>query len=199
MFQKVRSSEYYSFNVLGISIILFVGLFFMLLAGFIETIATSIGNRFDPDKQHNPPYSRLEWDCNSYFDLQRLAHQALGVGTWSRSRTGIPVTALGEQLGVVGTGRKSTLPVLRRPKSENELQDVTGRSNHKRYSSGDYILGTGYPESVHSPYDHLAHKGSKINNPMQDSDSTSIVPSRYFRRPGYARIRTDEPSIMHMG
>ncbi|KAJ4347186.1 uncharacterized protein N0V89_011125 [Didymosphaeria variabile] len=68
------------------AIIVFVGLFLMVLAAFIEAIATTIANKLNRDKQNHPSYSRLEWDSNAYLDLQRLAHQALGIGTWSRMR-----------------------------------------------------------------------------------------------------------------
>ncbi|KAK7179517.1 hypothetical protein DPSP01_011952 [Paraphaeosphaeria sporulosa] len=197
--QKVRSSEYYSFNVLGMSIIIFVGVFLMVVGAFIENIATTIGNTFSRDKQHNPPYSRLEWESNSFLDLQRLAHQALGVGNWTRSRTGIPITAPGEQLGVLDSAGQSKLPILKRPRIKEELQDLVSRSGHQRSSSAGHVMGPEYVDSFHSPFDYAKHRRSDNGAPNEDSAFRSSVPSRYLRRPGYARVYTDEADTIYTG
>ncbi|KAJ4303483.1 hypothetical protein N0V90_002378 [Kalmusia sp. IMI 367209] len=143
--QKVRSSEHYSFSVLGVSIILFLGLFLMLVATFLEFIAAGITGLCNRDQRRKPSYSRLEWDNNSFLQLQRLAHEAIGLGTWSRSRTGVPVTAPGELLGVLDV-TDSDHPVLKHSGVDEELQDMDTRStNQIEYSAevtADHALDT---------------------------------------------------------
>lgn len=195
-FQKVRSSSYFSFNVLGTSIILFVGLFFMLLGAFIETIATSIGNTFHPDKQTNPPYSRLEWNSTSYLDLQRLAHQALGIGTWSRSRIGIPITVPGEDLGVVSAASQSKLPVLKGRRKESGLQDGAGRTDYSHDYALDDLDPTGYQSPRSSLLDPTRTK-PQYDVLANDSSSRTLLPSRFPRRSGYARVYTNEEDTIH--
>ncbi|KAF1970989.1 hypothetical protein BU23DRAFT_419954, partial [Bimuria novae-zelandiae CBS 107.79] len=46
-------------------------------------------------------YAVLEWISNSPFHLQRLAHEAQGLGTWSRTVDIEPVTEPDELLGVL--------------------------------------------------------------------------------------------------
>jgi hypothetical protein len=199
MSQKVRSSEYYSFNVLGVAIIISVGLFLMVLAGFIETITSGIDIIFSHEKPHTPPYGRLEWDSNSYLDLQRLAHQALGIGTWSRSRTGVPITAPGEKLGVISSTPTTALPVLKRPRPMGELQDMVGASSYQGDDSTNYAVDTGYSYSTHSPVIDQPSKAQDHDTSLQDSDTKTNLPSRYLRRPFYARVRTDDLSTTHEG
>jgi hypothetical protein len=178
------------------AIILFVGLFLMLVAALIETIANGIRNNSNPDKPPTPPYGRLEWDSNSYLDLQRLAHQALGIGTWSRSRTGVPITAPGEKLGVVSSTPTSTLAVLKRAGQTNELQDMAGASDHQKDDSTDHDVDTGYSYSTQSRVVHQLDKTQAHEALIQDPDANTNLPSRYFRRPVYVKVCTDEAGTL---
>lgn len=47
-------------------------------------------------------YARLEWNANTTLQLQRLAHEHIGVGTWSsRGWMTHPVTSPGEKLAII--------------------------------------------------------------------------------------------------
>ena len=85
--QKVRSYEQYSLNVFGLFTSISIGLFLMLFATFLDSIALVLARLLSFIKRDKKPslhYSRLEWDSNSFPKLQRLAHEALGLGTWSQ-------------------------------------------------------------------------------------------------------------------
>jgi hypothetical protein len=46
-------------------------------------------------------YSRLEWCTNGTLQLQRLAHEELGFGTWRGCTQDVPTTQAGEKLAVL--------------------------------------------------------------------------------------------------
>lgn len=108
------------------AIIILAGLYLMTLAAFIETITAFAVRLFARHKSKAHRYSRLEWDNNSVLHLQRLAHEGQGLGTWSVGASGVPITASGEQLGMLYT-TNSELPVLRRPDTKTDPQDIDTR------------------------------------------------------------------------
>jgi len=46
-------------------------------------------------------YSRLEWASNGTLQLQRLAHEQLGFGTWNGCTQDVPTTRYGESLALL--------------------------------------------------------------------------------------------------
>jgi len=46
-------------------------------------------------------YKQLEWNTNGTLQLQRLAHEGLGAGTWSKAADWIPVTRQGDSLAIL--------------------------------------------------------------------------------------------------
>lgn len=44
--------------------------------------------------------AHAEWKAGSTLQLQRIAHQNLGLGTWKRTDEAVPVTAKGDTLGI---------------------------------------------------------------------------------------------------
>jgi hypothetical protein len=111
--KKIISSRYNSFSVLAMAIILSIGTIFIILDYTVEYIFTWMDKRW---LTHNDSrtYARLEWATNSTLQLQRLAHEELGLGTWHSCAGQNPVTEAHEKLGSldVSNGRH---PVLRRP------------------------------------------------------------------------------------
>ncbi|KAF2796641.1 hypothetical protein K505DRAFT_415622 [Melanomma pulvis-pyrius CBS 109.77] len=96
--QKIVSTLYYSFNVLGMTIILVIGGIFILLEAVLESIVDWLDRC---RRRHDAIYARLEWSANSTLQLQRMAHEELGLGTWSRCAGDLPVTEFGEKLAVL--------------------------------------------------------------------------------------------------
>jgi hypothetical protein len=50
---------------------------------------------------------RLEWTQNGFLQLQRLAYQRGGMGTWSREEESVPLTQKNEKLGLVHSNTSS--------------------------------------------------------------------------------------------
>jgi len=95
------TTKYSSFSVLGIGLILVIGGGFIFLDLTLAYVVDYFSIR--RSKTHPNPsrtYARLEWDANTTLQLQRLAHEQIGVGTWS-SRWGHPVTSPGEKLAMI--------------------------------------------------------------------------------------------------
>lgn len=112
--QRARSSKHYSFSVLGVGIILALGGFLMLLAMFIEPIIAGLFKL--PWFKHNQRlhYAYAEWQVGSTLQIQRLAHESLGAGSWSNAAWGIPVTQREDKLATLNIGDPDR-PRLSRP------------------------------------------------------------------------------------
>jgi hypothetical protein len=101
--QKIMTTRYSSFSVLGVGLILTIGSLFMLLDLFIESIVDCVQLRRSKTTP-NPTgtYARLEWEANTTLQLQRLAHEHIGVGNWRNvGWAQHPITERGEKLGML--------------------------------------------------------------------------------------------------
>lgn len=95
--QKIRSDCFTSINLLGLIIILTLG-------GFIIFTSFSLPIIWKHLQQRRPKrlYGSLEWVTNEMLQLQRLAHEASGSGTWQDTHEDYPTTtAPSEQLAVL--------------------------------------------------------------------------------------------------
>ncbi|GME57641.1 putative cytochrome p450 protein [Neofusicoccum parvum] len=84
---KVFNSSYLNFSVIGLAAILIVGGVLIVISSVLEPIIAFVQRRCKLDA-----YSRLEWATNETLQLQRLAHEELGMGTWRRCARSVPVT-----------------------------------------------------------------------------------------------------------
>lgn len=73
-------------------------------------------------------YKNLDWTLNGTLQLQRLAHEELGLGSWTGTLTSHPVTALGETLAIIDAAN-SHHPVLVRPASQANVMIRIKRLN----------------------------------------------------------------------
>jgi hypothetical protein len=107
--QKIVSTAFSSFNVLGISLILLLGAWIIVLDMGLEPAVALWQRRryqkhqlndqyYGDGKEAHPLYSALEWSHNSTLQLQRLAHEEAGYATWSSCDGDTPVTLPGQQL-----------------------------------------------------------------------------------------------------
>ena len=72
----------------------------MLTSFYIEELCNCIAKLFRRDSPEST-YARLEWKATTTLQLQRQAHEAIAMGTWSSAADTIPVTEKGELLGVL--------------------------------------------------------------------------------------------------
>jgi hypothetical protein len=106
--QKIVSTSYSSFNVLGVSLILILGVIVIVLDMSLEpTIAWFQHRRYarlrvrdesftHDEKTPHPLYGAIEWSQTSTLQLQRLAYEEAGWGEWSKCGNDVPVTAPGQ-------------------------------------------------------------------------------------------------------
>lgn len=86
-----------------------IGFLIIVVSYSLEPFAIWIQHRRNLDI-----YARLEWTMNETLQLQRLAHEELGLGSWRRCDTEVPITERLERLGVIDLSEK-THPRLKAP------------------------------------------------------------------------------------
>ncbi|ORY06755.1 hypothetical protein BCR34DRAFT_31387 [Clohesyomyces aquaticus] len=125
--QKILSQKYSSFNVLGVSLILVLGSWIIVLDIGLEPAVAWWQRRrfrkeqlkdqfFDPEGKHHPLYAAVEWSHTSTLQLQRLAHEEVGFGVWERGDGDCPVTGKDQKLASLDL-KDVGHPVLRREES----------------------------------------------------------------------------------
>lgn len=72
----------------------------MLISAFVEEIF-AFAIRHPRLRRAKLIYSLAEWQAGSTLQLQRLAHENLGLGTWTRTDEAVPVTEPGDALGTL--------------------------------------------------------------------------------------------------
>lgn len=90
-------------------------------------------------------YAYAEWQANSTLQLQRQAHESLGLGTWSRTDGSIPVTELGDKLGVLDISEKKHPRLMAPPEEMVEFDKLVdgwsagskARSQYKHIPSAE--------------------------------------------------------------
>lgn len=72
----------------------------MLIATFLENIV-SLLLRYPWLPFTRLAYAHAEWKAESTLQLHRLAHENLGLGTWTKTDEAIPVTHVGDTLAML--------------------------------------------------------------------------------------------------
>lgn len=140
--QKILSTAYTNFSVFGLTTIFIIGGVIIILSYTLEPLVAWIQRRRNLDV-----YERLEWTMNETLQLQRLAHEELGLGTWHQCDTDIPVTGKAEKLGVLDLSDR-THPRLKAPPVAFEEAVVTavegkGGQESQRESAAEGGEGSG--------------------------------------------------------
>jgi hypothetical protein len=93
--QKFRSAEYISFSVFGLSIIIAIGSIVILVNLILDTAVGFIQRMLRKGET-----KRLEWATNGMLQLQRLAYEGHGIGTWRKLDADVPITLTAEKFGL---------------------------------------------------------------------------------------------------
>lgn len=94
--QRARSGRAQNFSVLAIGLILGLGLLIICVNLGLHRLVSYVQRERDLKD-----YRRLAWKSNGLLQLQRLAHEETGFGTWERCTKAVPVTAKGEVLATL--------------------------------------------------------------------------------------------------
>ncbi|KZL79502.1 hypothetical protein CI238_05833, partial [Colletotrichum incanum] len=94
--QKIKSGDHMTFSLFGILFVFLLGTIIIIISLNIENLA-----RCGQKWRKTTSYSLLEWSLNDVLQLQRLAHEELGVGDWKRGTKLIPITVEDTPLAVL--------------------------------------------------------------------------------------------------
>lgn len=94
MVQKIRSDAVTSYSILGLGILLGLCGLLIIVSVTIEPLTEWVGKKFGRGN-----YQQIEWVSNNTLQLQRLAHEELGCGTWAGGN--FPITTASETLAVL--------------------------------------------------------------------------------------------------
>ena len=109
-------------------------------------------------------YKLLEWTANDTLQLQRLAHEELGLGTWSSTATCYPITMPGEHLATID---------ISDPKHPKLKTSIT-----KSETSSDELLSKNDTATIAQhdpPVADLYHTNSVSDSALTLLDSSSPV------------------------
>lgn len=98
----MKTASHTSFSVLGLSIVFILGGIIIVLELILEPILRCIQRR-----RNIALYQRLEWVTTETLQLQRMAHEGLGAGTWEGTTESVPFTAPSEPLARLNVSDKT--------------------------------------------------------------------------------------------
>lgn len=115
----------------------------MLVAWFLEEIVEVTMKHTRLKQNERLAHGFAEWVSGSTLQLQRLAHENLGLGDWKRTDELIPTTARGDVLGVLDITNLKHACLIRPDhekralNSEHEAATPIPRAQYLRLSSND--------------------------------------------------------------
>lgn len=134
LFQKILSTSYGSFSL--------VGLYSIFITGFIITVASYLLEPVSSFlcKKGYRQYAHLEWTTNTVLQLQRLAHEELGLGTWSGCADTVPTTKASEAMASLNITDIHHPVLCRQEKQEDpeigHILQATAKSQDSTTSAG---------------------------------------------------------------
>lgn len=117
----------------------------MLLALCIEDLFEMFLRKSGLQSNIRLTYGHAECQTGSTLQLQRLAHESAGLGTWKRTNESIPVTEFGDSLGILDTSRPGHARLVRadtemaRMHGNGEVPDAKAGVKYLRLSSNEQI------------------------------------------------------------
>ncbi|KAI1757375.1 hypothetical protein F4782DRAFT_127228 [Xylaria castorea] len=94
--QKMISTAFVSFSVLGLAVIAFLGVLIVAFSMAMLPLANLVLSVLQKDISH-----LREWCAGSPYQLHRLANEEIGAGTWSQVDKDIPITNRYEALALL--------------------------------------------------------------------------------------------------
>lgn len=164
----------------------FFGLLVIIISFAIEPIASCVQRRFKLT-----PYARLEWYSTSVFQLQRFAHEELGLGTWENCDGDLPATAPGTMLATLNIADESH-PLLQVPITEKtsgdtgpvtdgqEVADAGEVSSSLSDGSNNQDSSTrsttpAPPTPITAPAEGTTHSESDPDNTLTEASATPVL------------------------
>ncbi|KAI3317212.1 hypothetical protein HD806DRAFT_541470 [Xylariaceae sp. AK1471] len=105
--QKIKTTAFISFSLFGLIFTYVVGILLAVISYSLEPVS----KWFHKQRAYGQ-YKHLEWTTNATLQLQRLAHEGIRQGTWSKGTDTTPTTEKDELLGLLDISNLE-YPVLR--------------------------------------------------------------------------------------
>ncbi|KAI3319692.1 hypothetical protein HD806DRAFT_547935 [Xylariaceae sp. AK1471] len=150
--QKIRSTAHASFSLFGLLFTFVVGSLIILTSYLLEPVSKLLYKKWGCKT-----YAYLEWTTNSTLQLQRLAHEELALGTWSKGTGEVPTTEPGDLLGCLDISNPDH-PVLIPPRKEDTPEAATPTHHHQ--TDGVSSLGSVNDEV---PPNHIGENAPQIS------------------------------------
>ncbi|KAI1427461.1 hypothetical protein F5Y12DRAFT_736805 [Xylaria sp. FL1777] len=157
--QKMRTTTGYgSFSLFGVVFIFLVGGSLVTTSYLLEPISTCLY-----EKRGYKKYEHLEWTSHATLQLQRLAQEKAGFGTWSDCTDTVPITKANELLGpldITDPNHPILQPsspekrVLNNPQSSIEVPDTVQSPEQTNSSSSTVISNSPSPQTNQSTNSH---------------------------------------------
>lgn len=126
---------------------------FLSIGGLIITLSYTLEFLVDwiQKRKSLSIYKRLEWTTNKTLQLQRLAHEELGLGTWTRTAGDYPITAPSEQLAILDISEPNH-PRLKNSTikfgASSDDEDYHKRSSEEIIEQGMFTAGVNQTASL---------------------------------------------------
>lgn len=210
--QKIVSTKYSSFNVLGLSLILILGTIIVILDIGLEPFVAWLQRRkyrkhlardevdMHDEKIMHPLYGAIEWSQTSMLQLQRLAHEEAGYGEWSKCDGDVPVTEPGQMIAALHLGSIEH-PLLERKKETPASQVSQWDEVVPMKPWGIRRSDTGMETLVEDDEAGMEKEGKKIDleeNPLPENVGFHAIGEREaVREHGLGLQTSDRESAEH--
>lgn len=170
-------------------IVLIIGTLTILLESVLETVVVWL-------ERHNViKVSSTEWFGNDIFQLQRMAHEELGLGNWEGCKgSEVPVTQKGQLLGVFSTENPEH-PRLVNPNLDTQKPDGTTTAID---SSSQMAVADGSETEAYENEHRLSQDGNH-NSVSHIGTSTGSSPTEHQENDqssvGHDGIPDPDPSV----
>ncbi|KAI9812584.1 MAG: hypothetical protein M1827_004573 [Pycnora praestabilis] len=144
---KIRSTGHISFSILALAVVFAIGIVIIGISIVLDSVVGYIQNW-----KKKGEYRRMNWILDGTLQLQRMAYEGNGLGTWQNCADEIPVTKLGERFRLpLGYDREH--PTLGTPADNRsvEMNPFLGLVDTKAPmtpSSRSNTFGTSLRESI---------------------------------------------------
>ena len=156
----VRGTSYQSFSVFALALLFVIGLLIVLLSFFVEDIATIVQRRWKRGE-----IGRAMWKANEMLQIQRMLyeHSDAGGGTWHDGPNGVPVTDLGEEMGMLKVGDRSA------PNSRSGTQLALATKVSSQSPTRQTVESPSWVEALSGRLSNVRHSGVGYS-PLGDQD-----------------------------
>jgi hypothetical protein len=173
-----------------LGLVLFFGVVIILVSTFVDELYTTLLKHSRLCRNPQLVYSGVEWRAASTLQTQRLAHENLGLGNWTRADGSFPVTERDEMLGsldvtdprhprmTTGTRELDSL----KAHQDSKAHFATEEQRYSRVSSIDTTKTADAPRLPSIDTGSVA-LSEMIDNPDIRESLTSRFSKRYSRLP----------------